>query len=250
MNSPHPRFAGKIALIGCFALEREISAIGAGLDHLIRWELLRDSLHEQPALLHQMLARALASAEADPEVDSVILVYGACGMAVVGLAPERCRLVMPRAHDCVTLLLGSKDRYAACMAADPSLYWYTPGWCRSGRMPGPDRENTIRADLEGRLDSEQVETFLAIDRESLTNHSHAAYTDLALPGDVAQHAYASHCTHCLGWKLKHERGDPRLLIDLLNGAWDDERFLVVQPGEQIAASGDRHRILKAVPRQP
>jgi len=249
-SRPRSSSPGKIALIGCLALEREINALGVSPEHVIRRELMRDSLHEVPALLRQMLVRALAAAEADLQVDSVVLAYGACGMAVSGLAPTRCRLVMPRAHDCVTLLLGSKERYAACMAEDPSLYWYTPGWCRSGRMPGPDREITMRAELQGRLDPEQLESFLAIDRESLAVHSRAAYTDLALPGDEEQHAYASHCTRCLGWKLQRERGDPRLLIDLLSGPWDDDRFLVVEPGEEIAASSDPGRILKAVPRQP
>jgi hypothetical protein len=33
--------------------------------------------------------------------------------------------VLPRAHDCVTVLLGSRERYTREHAAAPATYWYS-----------------------------------------------------------------------------------------------------------------------------
>ena len=49
-----------------------------------------------------------------------------------------------------------------------------------------------------------------------------------------------------GWKYEKLPGDMRLLQDLLDGSWDDARYLVVPPGKRIAASFDE-RVIKAVP---
>jgi len=41
--------------------------------------------------------------------------------------------VVPRAHDCITLLLGSKERYAKLFGERPGTYWYSAGWLEIGK---------------------------------------------------------------------------------------------------------------------
>src|SRR6266540_6667413 len=106
-----------VALVACRVLESEIGALLHDATHIVHREFFAIGLHDRPALLHAELAAAIARAEAVPEVDVVVLVYGLCGLALVGLGPRRRPLIVPRAHDCLTLFLGSKERYAACMAA-------------------------------------------------------------------------------------------------------------------------------------
>ena len=48
-----------------------------------------------------------------------------------------------------------------------------------------------------------------------------------------------------GWQYEKLAGDMRLLQGLLDGPWDDDRYLVVPPGKRIAASFDE-RVIKAV----
>ena len=47
-----------------------------------------------------------------------------------GVHAQRCRIAITRAHDCITLLLGSKERYAEYVAQHPGTYWYSAGWNR------------------------------------------------------------------------------------------------------------------------
>ena len=236
-----------IALIACRVLEEEIGILMTDPSRIAHREFFEVGLHDQPAVLRARLAEAIARAEEDPTAEAVVLVYGLCGLALVGLAPRRLPLVVPRAHDCVTLFLGSKERYAACMQAEPGAYWYTPGWNKERRVPGPERERKLRAEYAAKFGEDEVEALLEMDREAFAQHSCAAYTDLGTPaGDDSNRRYAESCAAALGWRFAHHPGDSTLLRDLLDGRWDPERFLIVRPGEQIAHSPD-HAIVKAVP---
>lgn len=238
-----------IALIACRVLEAEIAALTHGDAHIRGREFFEIGLHDQPTGLREKLAGAIARAEADPAVEAVVLVYGLCGLALVDLAPRRCPLIVPRAHDCITLFLGSKERYAACMHADPGLYWYSPGWNRDKRVPGPDREAHLRRVYTEKFGTEDAEALIAMERDAFALHTGAGYVDLGLPDDEQHRDYAARCAGTLGWTLACHRGDPTLLRDLLHGPWDDARFLVVPPGHGIAFSLDAS-IVKAVPTHP
>lgn len=233
-------------MVACRVLEAEVAALTRESGHIVHREWFEMGLHDQPTGLRARLAAAIARAEANPAVEAVVLVYGLCGMALVDLAPRRCPLVVARAHDCITFFLGSRKRYADAMRDEPGTYWYTPGWNREKRVPGPDRERKLRAEYTAKFGAEEAEILLEMERASFALHTTAGYTDLGQPGDEEHRRYAQDCASALGWKFSHVPGDATLLRDLLHGPWDDERFLVVRPGERIAHSADA-RVVKAVP---
>lgn len=235
-----------IAVVACRVLEHEVAALAGRSSHIVRHESFEMGLHDQPLTLRTKLAGAIARAEADPAVEAIVLVYGLCGLALVDLAPLRCPLVVARAHDCLTLFLGSKERYAETMRREPGTYWYAPGWNREKRVPGPDREANLRAKYAERFDAEEVNALLDMERESFALHTTAGYTDLRMPGDDVQSDYAKSCAQSLGWKFVTHPGDRTLLHDLLHGPWDDRRFLVVPPGRRITHSPDEN-IVKLSP---
>ncbi len=241
-----PRPPEPVALIACRVLEAEIALLADGAAPVVRREFFEIGLHDQPPVLHAHLAGAIERAEADPAVQRIVLVYGLCGLALVNLASRRCPVTVPRAHDCVTLYLGSKERYAAAMRAEPGTYWYSPGWSRARRVPGPEREAMLRAEYTTRFGEEDAAALLEIERESFALHTCAGCTDLGAAGDDGWRDYAGSCARALGWRFQHHTGDASLLRDLLHGPWDDERFLTLRPGERIAHSPD-DRIVRAAP---
>ena len=243
--APLPPAAG-LALIACSVLEAEIGALCRGGAHIVRREFFEIGLHDRPQVLRSKLEGAVARAEDDPAVRRVALAYGLCGLALVGLAPRRCPLVVPRAHDCITLFLGSRGRYAAIMREEPGTYWYSPGWNQARRVPGPEREAKLREEYAARFGAEEAEALMEMERCAFAQHSVAGYTDLGLPGNEGDRGYAERCAQSLGWRFRHHAGDATLLRDLLHGPWDVGRFLVVRPGERIAHSVDE-AVMKAVP---
>ena len=72
----------------------------------------------------------------------------------------------------------------------------------------------------------------------------AAYFDLGFYDTSAHKDYTKECAAWLGWACDILAGDPQLMVDWVDGNWDPERFLVVEPGETIVASHDS-TIIKA-----
>jgi hypothetical protein len=233
---PAPQAA--TAVVACRVVEDELRHLSAGLSHIVAFEFFEVGLHDRPAELRAQLQAAIERCEERPEVSVIVLGYGLCGTATVGLTPGRCRLVLPRAHDCVTLFLGSKEKYSVCMAQEPGTYWYCPGWNKSGRSPGPDREKALREEYTQAFGASEAGYLIETERTTLAQYTTAAYTSLGLPADDEQRRYAETCAKWQGWQFRQCAGDASLLRDLLSGPWTDDRFVVVRPGETVAHSPD------------
>lgn len=227
------------ALLACDVFTDEIALLRSRTTAPIgpvAW--LEMGLHDRPAELRRAVQTALAALESAPEVEVVLLAYGRCGDGLVGLRAGRCPLVLPRAHDCVSVLLGGPAAHEAVLRDDPGVYFYSPGWIRGRRVPGPDRATHLRTLFAARYpdDPDRVADLVAADAETFAAHGCAAYVDLT--DDPVAEAYCRECARHLGWRFRRLPGDARLLHDLLVGPWDDTRFLRVPPGHAIAAAAD------------
>ena len=128
-----------IAVITCAVLELEIDALAAEVGGLVHVEKLEQGLHNEPAKLRDALQLAINRVESEHAVDAIVLGYGLCSRGIEGVRASRCKLVVARAHDCITLLLGSRQRYAEYVTEHPGTYWYSPGWNKHHTPPGPQR---------------------------------------------------------------------------------------------------------------
>src|SRR5690554_3489884 len=99
------------AVITCSVLEDEVRHFLQGLTHIVRVEQLPQGLHNEPARLRRELQAAVTRIEADPAVEAIILGYGLCSRGIEDVVTERVPMVIARAHDCITLLLGSRQAY-------------------------------------------------------------------------------------------------------------------------------------------
>jgi hypothetical protein len=91
--------------------------------HIVDVELLRLGLHDEPAYLRDQLQTRI-DASTGQGYDAIVLAYGLCGLATAGLMARDIPLVMPRAHDCITLFLGDRARYKDQFENNPGTYWY------------------------------------------------------------------------------------------------------------------------------
>lgn len=228
----------KTAVVACAVLEPEVRQFTRDMPHIVDLVFLPTGLHETPKILRRELQLAIDRAEANPEVEVIVLVYGLCGGGVEQLRHQRCPLVITRAHDCVTLFLGDKDKYAAYQQENPANYWYNPGWIRARSSPGPEREAHLRREYAGKYDEEEVEFLLETDKATLAHYDQATYVGLGLGEAEKEAEYTKACAACLGWSFRKLPGDPELLRTLLAGGWDERRFLIVPPRHVIRLTGD------------
>ena len=89
-------------------------------------------LHIRPEKMTPTLQDQL---NALPEPSLVLIGYGLCGNGLAGLKAGPHTLVIPRADDCITILLGSYQSYVQAFREQPGTYYLTKGWLESGSDP-------------------------------------------------------------------------------------------------------------------
>jgi hypothetical protein len=234
----------QIALLACAVFEREI-AVWAGTPAQIRETRFYEiALHDRPDTLREKLQSEILSLDARDDIDAIVLAYGLCGLGTAGLRACRHPIVLPRAHDCITVFLGSKKHYASHQRGCPSCYYYTPGWNQARRVPGPDKVAAMQEEYSAQFDEDDVEFLIESEKAMWAMHDTATYIDLGTADAETEANYAKRCADSLGWKFERIHGDPTLLRDLLEGRWDDERFQIIRPGEVLQHSTDE-RVLRA-----
>ncbi len=161
----------RLALLACNVFEKEIALLASQAAHIAETRWFEMGLHDHPDQMRIKLQEALDSLDTREDIEAIALAYGLCGCGTVGLRAGRHPLVIPRAHDCITLFLGSKERYTAHQAACPSCFYYTPGWNRNRRVPGPERLETLRAELLEKFDADDVDFLIETEREQWAQHA-------------------------------------------------------------------------------
>jgi len=69
------------------------------------------------------------------EPSRIVLGYGLCGNGLNGIEAGEHTLLIPRADDCISILMGSYDTYLNEFNANPGTYYLTKGWLESASDP-------------------------------------------------------------------------------------------------------------------
>ncbi len=234
----------RILCLGCEVLARPLYLAAATSPHVVDVDLLRRGLHEVPANLRTVLQEAVDAA--DPvSYDAVALGYALCGKATAGLRAGRVPMVVPRAHDCITLFLGDRERYQREFTDHPGTFWYTQDYIEREDVPGAELTGLgIASGTEDEMKAtyaQYVETYGKDNADYLmealggwrSHYDRAAYIDLGVAPGEAIEARARDDADRRGWAFERIAGDLVLVRRLLAGDWEDD-FLVVQPGERVA----------------
>lgn len=246
----------KYKLIACEVVQRELCAAITESPNVIDAEFLELGLHESPKKLRERLQARIDRCDA-PEAgyEAVLLGYGLCGNAVSGLEARRVPIVLARAHDCCTLLLGSRREFLARFGESLSASWYSAGYIERGRagLRGPDAD---RRGLNGPDASPEYQELVARYGE---DNALYVWDTLHPPVEEREIRYIETPeTESLGYAQKLSakataegkaflllRGSSRLLRGLVDGSWNDDEYLVVPPGKRIEAIYDQARIVEA-----
>lgn len=187
--------------------------------------------------------------------DALLLGYGLCNNGIVGLAAREVPLVVPRAHDCITLFFGSKEKYLEFFYANPGVYFKTTGWIERGEsleQLGPQsvqRRTGLDMTFEEMVAKygEDNARYLWEQLRLFHKRYHTlVFIEMGIEPDDRFERQVQEEAAKRGWKFMKVQGDLRLIRQLVDGQWDEEDFLVVPPGYRIAPSFDE-RIIVAEP---
>jgi len=238
----------RLRLIACEVLARELYAAAAAARRVVDIECLTQGLHDLAA--GAMAERIQASIDrADPDLyDAICLGFALCNNGTVGVRARSLPVVVPRAHDCITLLLGSRARYEEIFRKEPGTFFRSAGWWERDRVnletvprdalaaPGLDLDGGWTGPAGRDLSEDEVAYLRECFGSWRRNYRRAVFIDTGV-GDAADYrAWTRREAEENGWSYAEVPGDLSLLRDLVSGPpWDPERFLVIRPGEALAA---------------
>ena len=241
-------------LIACNIFQREACACVARSPHVVDIDFLELGEHARPDHLRTLLqARIDAAAGCTRSYDAILLLFGLCGNAGVGLVARQTQLVLPRAHDCATILLGSRAAFKKEFGDNPSQGFSSNGYLDRGEyfLRQPEEGGGVAAcgDAYAELVKQYGEENAKYVWETM--HPERPGDDRAvfirIPGiDDAKHAERFRIqAEATGKHCEELTGSMRLIQALVNGRWDPEEFLVVPPGQQTVGVYDWDEVVRA-----
>ena len=235
-----------LKVIACEISAREIYHCAAKALNTTDITLLTEGLHDNPETMRERIQEEIAAVPEDL-FDAVLLGYGLCNNGTVGVRAARHRLVIPRAHDCITFFLGSKERYAQLFAEAPGTYYYTSGWLEYESREGERVDYTPASGLAKKMAlQEYIEKYGEENGrylfESMAqwefHYTHGALIAFPFTERLGLAERVQAICEEKNWVYREIPGDLGLVQDWLDGKWDDDRFITVQPGQEIQARYD------------
>ncbi len=248
----------RLKVVACGVFEPYIEFLAPQCASQIDTLILDAGLHARPHDLRLQAQGAIDAAAREGGFDAVVLFYGLCGQGAAGLIARDVPIVIPRAHDCITLFLGSPEAYLRQFHRTPGTFYSTLGWVDKKTHPknreaGDLYRNYFRdgyehhpafGDMAEQYGADNAKHVLAFLDRWRQHYTRAAYIDLGLPGEEEYAALTRQMAEVNGWNYEAIRGDLELMRAILDGNWDERRVFVLPPGHRSASTGD-DRVLAA-----
>jgi hypothetical protein len=237
----------RLALISCEIFYREMCAVVARSVHQIDVTFLPKGLHDigQAEMLPR-LQQAIDQVEAG-RYEAILLGYGLCNNGIVGLKANDVRVVIPRAHDCMTLFFGSRRRYEEYFHAHPGTYFETTGWLERGEDTSELSQLSIQKQIGMDMSYEELVAKYGEDNarylydtlcDPTRNYSHLTFIEMGIEPDARFEKQAAAKAAKHGFSYEITTGDMSLFERLTGGDWDEADFLVVQPNQCVRVTHD------------
>ncbi|MEA2011966.1 MAG: DUF1638 domain-containing protein [Verrucomicrobiota bacterium] len=238
-----------LKLIACEVLKREFEYICKNSSNHIDTLFLPKGLHDLGTeKMLQNIQDALDNT--DPGYDYIFMGYGLCNNGISGLISKTIPMVVPKAHDCITLFLGSRERYTQYFNDNPGVYFLTSGWLeyaeiadelKEGSIPhqlGMDASYNKLLEKYGKDNADYLYETLC---NTSKNYSQYTFIEMGVEKNKKFEKQALEEAKKKDWRFEKIQGNLNLFKKPINGPWDNN-FLIVNPNTQISPSYDEEVI--------
>jgi hypothetical protein len=217
-----------IVFLACQVFQHLIEAhLPADLAQSITY--LDYGLHRIPRNLKTYIQEQIDIIE---EPSLVVLGYGLCGNGLDGIQAGKHILLIPRADDCIAILLGSYAAYQKEFQTTPGTYYLSKGWLESGSNPLSEYKVYVE-----RYGKEQADWLMDV---QYRNYKRLVFVAHNL-GDLEKYRPQAEevAQFCQRWGMHYEEiigseDYTRRLIEVAASLeLADEDFLVVPPGGEL-----------------
>lgn len=241
-----------IAFIGCMVMAREISYEASKSGNVCRTWWLRQGLHDTPRLLKKELQRIINEIEAEnnrlneeKSFDYICLGYGMCSDSVSGLKAGSVPIVVPKCDDCISLFLGSSDRYHYLLEKYPGTYWYNPGWIEHGFTPSKESYEKRYEEYVHTYGKDNAEFLMEAEGGWKDAYNSCIYIKSPVYDKAEYQEYAKKAAEHFGMDFIFEKGSMNMFHKLLNGPWNEKEFLICPAKHIIHRVYDDRKLVAA-----
>ncbi|WP_411678665.1 DUF1638 domain-containing protein [Clostridium thailandense] len=207
-------------ILACRTIEPEVKLAmeKTCVQYPVYW--VESGLHNVPQKLHDALEENL---KALPENTTVLMAFGFCGNTVLGLHTGSHCVIIPKADDCITLILGSAERRKN-MEGEKGTYFLTPSWLKDEANIWNEYKHALNKYGEKRAKRimqvmfKNYERIMAIETGT---YDAAAFFEICKKVSADLELKPESCSGTTAWLEK-----------LLTGPYD-ENFLISEPNSVI-----------------
>lgn len=184
--------------------------------------LLVDSgLHNFPDRLRRTIQEQIDKID---NVSTIIMAFGYCGNGLLGIRSQNARLIVPRADDCITLLLGSHE-IRNRIQNESGTYFLTKGWLDSERNIITEYRECVARYGQDRALRIMKTMFMHYRRLMVIDTKAYELKDVL----ETTRAFAE----TIGLTHEQHSGSLRFISKLLTGPWNAEEFIILEPGNEL-----------------
>jgi hypothetical protein len=241
-----------LKLISCSVFQREASWCITHSPHVIDPEFTELGEHARSAGLRQIIQERIDANDGSGKTyDAILLLFGLCGNATVDLQARKTPLVIPRAHDCCTILLGSRSKFTEHFGEAPSTPFSSVGYLERGDYFLRTNDEGMAGVQIGDAFAHLVDRYGEEDARYIWAEMHpdhgdkrAVFIDLPETSHLGYAAKFRAKAAAEGKEAVELPGNIRLIANLLNGEWDPKEYLMVPPAGAIDGVYDWDEVIR------
>lgn len=232
----------RFRLIACEVIARELRLEAARSLYPIDVEILPKALHDLGGKRMRAALQERIDMVESSEYSAVLMGYALCGNGLAGIHARSVPVVIPRAHDCIALLMGSRDAYDRMVSANPGTFFRSPGWVEhcgnTIQLSGAPVDAANELDWLIEKYGEEPGRYLYEELYRYRRqYSRLVYIETGVAPDSRCEQQAREEAENRQWSFEKIAGNRQWFRKLVTADWDDD-FVVLQPGERSAARYD------------
>ncbi len=209
-----------IKIICCEVMKEELLSVKPEIETEL--EFISMGLHLHPEKLKVELQNVINRSKG---YTKIILGFGLCGGAVRGLQASECELIIPKVHDCIPLLLGSKEEMEFQKRRESGTFYLSCGWMLSEKNIISDYQRITKKFGEKKASKVLSRMF--------DSYKRILFIHTGSSGESKPLGSAREIGRLLGLRFDETKGSKDYIYKLVNGPWDEENFISIKPQETI-----------------
>ena len=177
---------------------------------------------------------------------AILLGFGLCNNGTAGLEARKIPVVIPKVHDCISILLGSHDKYLDNFSDAPGTYYLSSGWIERDSANLEDMKNTVMSKLGLDMTYDQyVEKYGKENADfimeslggGMSNYEKMIFVNNGLGNVEFYRNFTRSRAEENNLKFEEMEGGLDFVRKMVDGDWNSTDFLVIEPGCKMVATG-------------